>query len=85
MNHKYEYAVKICIYGNAKLYAIYRKGHLIAVTSYVNKVAAYVRNQRIVNILFDIRRKAVIYKFNAKRQKGKHYENHSIQQAENSK
>lgn len=71
MKHKYEYAVKICIYSNAKIYAIYRKGHLIAVTSYVNKVAAYVKNQRIVNILFDIHREAGIYKLNAKRQKGK--------------
>lgn len=56
MKHKYEYAVKICICGDTKLYAIYRKGHIIAVTANPHKVAAYVKNQRNINILYDIHR-----------------------------
>lgn len=56
MKHKFEYAVKICIYSESKLYAIYRKGHIIAVTANPRKVADYVKNQRNINILFDIRR-----------------------------
>lgn len=56
MTHKYEYAVKIGIYNGYKIYAIYRKGHIVAVTAHAETVAQYVRNQRIVNILYDIHR-----------------------------
>ena len=58
MYHKYEYSVKIGIYNGYKIYAIYRKGRIVAVTAHAETVAQYVRNQHIVNILFDIRRES---------------------------
>lgn len=47
----YEYKVQVNKYTNPEttIYAIYRKGHIVQVTSCPAKVAETVKNQRIIN------------------------------------